>query len=183
LWITSQIHQYAHSNALERKLKKIWDQLSDELLAVDFVREADKAFQFDLVDALELVVKITKHASFKTINDVVVWMRNKMWGGSFSLSDHALAEPAFLDKSAQYFVYGHSHHHEVIPLDIEGEPPDMISQVYFNSGTWHSYFDLAARTQPPRQKFVPYQSMTYLTFYDKDERGERNFEAWSGTFS
>jgi hypothetical protein len=73
-WITSQFRQYAHSNSLERKLKNICDQLSDELLAVDYVREADKAFQFDLVDALEMVVKTSKHGSFKTINDVVIWM-------------------------------------------------------------------------------------------------------------
>jgi len=182
LWITSQIRQYGNSNALERKLKKIWDRLSDELLQVDYVREADKAFQFDLVDALELVVKISKQASFRTINDVVMWMRDKMWEGTVSFSGHALQESAFLDQSARYIAYGHTHHHEVIPLDVEGEPPNVQSQVYLNSGTWHSYFDLAVRS-PSSKKFVPYQSMTYLTFYDKDERGERNFEAWSGTFS
>ncbi len=185
LWITSQIRHNmypAPSLVLERRFKKIWDQLSDELLQVDFVREADKAFQFDLVDALELVVKISKRTSFKTINDVTMWMRDKMWGGESSSCCNALREPASLESSAHYIVYGHTHHHEVIPLDVNGEPPYALSQVYFNSGTWHSYFDLAVRS-PAKQKFVPYQSMTYLTFYDTDECGERRFEAWSGTIS
>jgi hypothetical protein len=182
LWISSQIRQYAHSDVFERKLKKIWDQLSDELLQVSFVREADKAFQFDIVDALELVVKISKQASFQTINDVVMWMRDKMWEGSVSFSGHALSEPAFQEPDTRYIVYGHTHHHEVVPLDVEDNPPYMQSQVYLNSGTWHSYFDLAVRS-PAKKKFVPYQSMTYLTFYDRDERGKRNFEAWSGTFA
>ncbi|MCX6065633.1 MAG: hypothetical protein NT121_07750 [Chloroflexi bacterium] len=181
LWISGQIRQHAGSKALERQLKKIWDQLSDDFLQIDFVRQADKAFQFDIVDAMELVVKISKRASFNTINDVVVWVREKMWEGQISYTNHALLEPAFVDSSARYIIYGHTHHHEVIPLDAEGVPPDEENQVYFNTGTWHSYFDLAVKNLES-QKFVPYQSMTYLTFYDREERGERNFEAWTGTF-
>jgi hypothetical protein len=180
LWISSQIRQYAGNVPLEQQLKKIWDQVSDEFLANAYVREADKAFQFDLVDAMELVVKISKRASFKTINDLVMWIREKMWEGEISYASHALREPAFLDGSARYIAYGHTHHHEIIPLDA-GAPPEQTSQIYFNSGTWHSYYDLAVR-KPEAQKFVPYQSMTYLTFYDWQEHGDRNFEAWTGAF-
>ena len=179
LWITSRIRQHAGSDALMRKLKSIWDRVTDEFLDVNFVRAADKAFQFDLVDALELIVKISKQASFQTINDVVMWMREKMWDDGVSYTNHALSEPAFLDNSARYIVYGHTHHHEVVPLDSAGQPPDEESQFYFNSGTWHSYYDLAVRN-PDAHKFVQYQSMTYLTFYGSEERGERNFEAWTG---
>lgn len=182
LWITGQIRQHAGSSALEHKLKKIWDQITDEFLQVDFVREADKAFQFDLVDAMELVVHVSKQASFKTISDVMMWVREKMWEGEISYTNHALKEKAFLDNSASYIVYGHTHHHEIVPLDAEGTPPYEECQVYFNSGTWRSYYDLAVR-KPEAQKFVPYQSMTYLTFYDRREHGERSFEAWSGAFA
>ncbi len=179
LWITSRIKQYAGSNALMNKLKKIWDQVTDEFLEVNFVRDADKAFQFDLVDAMQLIVKLSNRASFQTINDVVLWMREKMWEDGVSYTNHALNEPAFLDQSARYIAYGHTHHHEVVPLDASGVTPEDDSQFYFNSGTWHSYYDLAVR-KPEAQKFVHYQSMTYLTFYDKNECGDRNFEAWSG---
>ncbi len=181
LWITGQIRQHAGSHALENQLKKIWDQITDEFLQVDFVREADKSFQFDVVDAMQLVVGVSKQASFKTINDLVMWIRDKMWEGEISYVNHALREKAFLDNSARYIVYGHTHHHEAIPLDAEGEPPYEESQIYFNTGTWRSYYDLAVRN-PQAQKFVPYQMMTYLTFYDREERGERRFETWTGSF-
>jgi hypothetical protein len=54
--------------------------------------------------------------------------------------------------------------------------------MYFNSGTWHSYYDMAVKN-PREQKFIPYLAMTYLTFYQEKERGQRNFEAWSGAFA
>jgi UDP-2,3-diacylglucosamine pyrophosphatase LpxH len=182
LWISGQIRQHAGNSALECELKKIWDQITEEFLQIDFVREADKAFQFDLVDAMEMVVGISKRASFKTINDLAMWVRDKMWEGEISYANHALHEPAFLDNSARYIVYGHTHHHETIPLDAEGEPPYEESQIYFNAGTWRSYYELAVRNIEA-QKFVPYQSMTYLTFYEREERGERHFEAWTGAFA
>jgi len=51
-----------------------------------------------------------------------------------------------------------------------------------NSGTWHTYFDLALN-KPEEQKFVPCQVLIYLTFCKNGERLDRYFETWSGTFS
>jgi len=56
------------------------------------------------------------------------------------------------------------------------------NQLYINSGTWHSYYDLAVK-DPSEQKFIPYQTLTYLNFYKDDEREGRHFEAWSGAYS
>ncbi len=183
LWISSQIRRYSGNEAVEHKLKAIWDKLGEEFLNLDFVRAADKAFQFDAVDALELIVKISKQTSFNTLSDIVVWVRDKMSEGGLSFAKHALNEPCFLDDSARYIVYGHTHHPEVVSLDSNGEiAPFVNSQVYFNSGTWHSYYDLAIKN-PEEQKFIPYQALTYLTFYSDGERGGRSFETWSGSFS
>jgi len=99
-----------------------------------------------------------------------------------SLAEHALREPAFLNNSARFIVYGHTHHHEIIPLDSDGEPPREQNQLYINSGTWRSYYDLAIK-DPREQKFVRYQTLTYLTFYKDDEREGRQFEVWSGAFA
>jgi hypothetical protein len=181
LWISGQLKLHAGSDALEDELKKVWDKLCDEFLQMRVVREADKAFRFDIVDALELIVKISQRTSFNTINDLIVWLRDKMWSEEISFAKHALREPAFLDDTARYIVYGHTHQHEIVSLDAEGQMPYPNSQVYLNSGTWHSYFDLAIKN-PPEQKFIPYQELTYLTFYKDDEREGRQFEAWSGTF-
>jgi UDP-2,3-diacylglucosamine pyrophosphatase LpxH len=181
LWISGQIKRYAESAALETQLKKLWDDLCDEFLELDVVREQDRAFKFDLVDALQLLIKISKRTSFSTINDIVIWVRDRLQEDDVSLVEHALREPAFLDNSARFVVYGHTHHHEVIPLDVDGEPPHEQNQFYINSGTWRSYYDLAVK-DPAEQKFVRYESLTYLTFYKDGERSGRDFETWSGAY-
>ena len=182
LWISGQIKRHAGNEAMEAELKKVWDDLCDEFLQLDVVREEDKAFKFDMVDALQLAIKISKRTSFNTLNDVVVWVRDKLWESNRSFAEHALREPAFLNNTAKYIVYGHTHHHEVIALDSDGGLSRPQNQLYINSGTWHSYFDLAIK-DPSEQKFVPYQTLTYLTFYKDDEREGRQFETWSGAYA
>ena len=178
LWISSQIRRYSDSSDLQDKLKSIWDKLGDEFLEIDFVREQDKFFEFDdLVDRMRLVLNISKRTPLNTINDLVLWVHDR-WGGELSFTNHALSEPALKNNQARYIVYGHTHHQETVSLDLIG---NTQSQIYFNAGTWHSYYDLAVK-KPDEQKFVPYQTMTYLVFYKPNERGNRNFETWSGTF-
>jgi UDP-2,3-diacylglucosamine pyrophosphatase LpxH len=181
LWISGQIRRHAESAALEKELKKVWDDLCDEFLQLDFVRELDKSFKFDIVDAMEMVLKISKRTSFETLDELVLWVHSKMNEDNRSLAETALQEPAFLNNSARFIVYGHTHHHEIIPLDSDGEPPNERNQFYFNSGTWRSYYDLAIKN-PREQKFVRYHTFTYLTFYKNGERAGKEFEAWSGAF-
>jgi UDP-2,3-diacylglucosamine pyrophosphatase LpxH len=182
LWITGQIKRYTKNKSLELEIKKIWNDLCDEFLALPYVREQDKAFQFDSVDALQLITKISKSASFQTMNDIVLWVNNKFSEKERSFSEHALNEPALLNESAKYIVYGHTHHHEVVSLDTFGKVPKEQRQVYINSGTWRSYFDLAIK-HPAQQKFVPNQCMYYTAFYKDGEREGRQFEVWSGTYA
>ena len=85
-------------------------------------------------------------------------------------------------RTAKFIVYGHTHHAEIVPLDTFSTANRLTSQIYLNSGTWHTYFDLAI-CKPKEQKFVPYQVLTYLTFYKEGKRGGRRFETWSGAFS
>lgn len=181
LWISGQIRRHAGNTTLENELKKVWDDLCDQFLQLDVVREQDRAFKLDLVDGLELVLKISKRASFETLNDLVVWVHEKLHGSAHSLAQNALQEPAFLNNAARFVVYGHTHHHEIVPLDSDGEPPNEENQLYINSGTWRSYYDLAVK-DPKEQKFVRYQTFTYLTFYKDGERSGRSFEAWSGAY-
>ena len=181
LWISGQIKRHTGGTALEKELKKVWDDLCDQSLQLDVVREQDKAFQFDIVDAMEVIVKISKRTSFETVNDIVLWVRERLRADDRSFAEHALHEPAFLNNSARFIVYGHTHHHEIVPLDSDGEPPNEQNQFYINSGTWRSYYDLAIKN-PQEQKFVRYQTFTYLTFYKDGERSGRLFEAWSGAY-
>lgn len=181
LWISGQLKHHAQSAALEAELKKVWDDICDDFLQLDVVREQDKAFQFDIVDALQLVIKISKRTSFETLNDIVLWVHNRLRENGQSLAEHALQEPAFLNDTARFVIYGHTHFHEIVPLDADGVPPNEQNQFYINSGTWRSYYDLAVK-DPRQQRFVRYQTFTYLTFYKDGERGGRLFETWSGAY-
>jgi hypothetical protein len=181
LWISGQIKSHAGSRAVENKLKKVWDGIAAEYLELELVRKADKAFQFDMVDALQLLIKISGRASLSTINDVALWVRNKMWGVEQSFASHALLEPTFLNNQNQFVVYGHTHHYEIIPLGMQNIAARAENQVYFNSGTWHAYYDLAIRN-PKEEKFVPYQALSYVTFFTAEEHDGRRFEAWTGAY-
>jgi UDP-2,3-diacylglucosamine pyrophosphatase LpxH len=182
LWISGQIDQHAEDPALQDELKRVWDRLGDEFLNIDVVRAQDKWFAFDMVDALQLIIGISKRTSFNTLTDIINWMRDRAYGGEISFAKHALEEKAFREETARYIVYGHTHFHEIVPLDAIGVVPYTKSQLYFNSGTWHTYYALAV-SNPLEQKFIPYQVMNYLVFYKDDEREGRHFETWSGAFA
>ena len=69
------------------------------------------------MDDLKLAIRITDRFSFKTIDEIVVWARKLFNPEEMTFASHALKEPAFLDHSARFIVYGHTHHHEIVPLD------------------------------------------------------------------
>lgn len=183
LWISGQIRKLSSENKLinrgETQLKKIWDDLAENFLNLDFIKEKDK-FGIDVVDKMQLAIKISKVISFNTIDKLIYRLQNRGLSGSdHSFAEFALKEPAFMDNSARYIIYGHTHHHETIPLDFDDVGGN---QIYFNSGTWHTYFDLA-RKDPKEKKFIPYKALTYITFYKENEHDERHFETWSGAYA
>lgn len=183
LWVNAQLTALSQQNMLgrggENELKKIWDRLAEEFLELDFVKQADKSFEFDVVDALQAGIKLSKLVSFETIDKLTLRLQGGKKRGDISFVQHALLEPAFLDKSARYFVYGHTHHQETVALE---HATSIGDQVYFNSGTWHTYFDLA-RNNPRQKRFVPYKAITYITFYKEHEHDERRFETWTGAYA
>jgi UDP-2,3-diacylglucosamine pyrophosphatase LpxH len=183
LWISSQLRQNNVGAEEQAALKNLWDRLCKEFLKQPLVRQADKKWELDIVDILKLAVEVTDHISFKAIDDLVVWARKKFSAEEeIKFSSHALKEKAFQDRAAQFIVYGHTHHHEIVPLDSFPALPHPTNQMYINSGTWHTYFDLAVY-KPEEQKFIPYQVLTYLSFFKDDERDGHRFETWSGAFS
>ncbi len=182
LWISSQMRHNNISAGLQKKVKALWNDMSREFLKLDFVQAKNSPFKLDLFDGLRLAITLTDSLSFKAIDNLVIWIRNKIGTDRITYAQHALQEKAFLERKAQFIVYGHTHHHEIVPLDSFEVASQPISQMYFNSGTWHTYFDLAI-FNPGEQKFVPYQVLTYLSFFKSGERQGRLFETWSGSRS
>jgi hypothetical protein len=182
LWIGSQLNLNRVGGHVQRQLKDIWDELGRQFLALPIVRAADRKYKLDAVDGLEALFGLTERVSFSAIDALVVWVRKHLRPDEITFSRFALREEAFLNHQAQFVVYGHTHFHEVVPLDSHASAPRPTSQMYMNSGTWHTYLDLAIH-KPEDQKFVSYQVLTYLTFYRDGERGGRRFETWSGSYS
>jgi len=185
LWISGQIQRLSNENILQgisdRELKKIWDGLSDKFINLEFVKSKDRPFQFDIVDTMQAAIKITKLVSFDTVDRLIYrFQSRKLFGGDdSSFAVNALKEPAFIDDTARYIIYGHTHHQETVPLDYDDHGGN---QIYFNSGTWHTYFDLA-RKNPEEKKFVPYKALSYITFYKENEHDDRKFETWTGAYA
>lgn len=183
LWIIGQLKQNNVPQIEQDKIKQIWDQLAKEFLEQEFVRKLDRHFEFDAVDALQILLKFSNKVSFKTIDELVRWIHEKFKTGESTFARNALKEEAFINRTAQFFVFGHTHRPEVVPLDLyPGRMQKPIHQMCLNSGTWHTYYGLAVNN-PGNEKFIPYQVLTYLAFYKDDQRGGRRYETWSGSFS
>jgi len=183
LWISGQLKQNNVPKSEQEKIKKIWDELAKEFLDLEFVHSLDRHFEFDAVDALKVLLQFSSQVSFKTIDDIVKWIREWFKTGESTFSRNALKEPAFQNQTSQFFVYGHTHHPEIVPLDSYHDARRKpVNQMCFNTGTWHTYYDLAV-SNPGEEKFIPYQILSYLSFYKDDQRGGRRFEAWTGSLS
>ena len=101
-----------------QSLKRIWNDLVADFLNLDFVRALDNKWNpFDSVDELELVLKLTRWTSIENFNRVILLVKKKLYDNDTSLIKHALKEPAFTSRQADFIIYGHTHHAEIIALD------------------------------------------------------------------
>ena len=180
LWIGSQIRNFGIMDKVEGALKEIWNKLVLDFLHLDFIRGLESRWNpFDNVDELSLVLKLTRWTSIENFNRVIMLIKKRLFRDEASLSKYAMKERAFISREADFIVYGHTHHHEIIPLDAYHRSGKEIFQFMVNTGTWRSCYDLT-RYHPEQQKFLPYQLMSYLAFFTGDERHGRRHEAWSG---
>lgn len=180
LWIGGQLEHFDVIEKVEDALKAIWNGLVAEFLKLDFIRAFNKRWNpFDSIDELALVLKLTRWTSIENFNRVILLIKKRLFRDDPSYARHAITEPAFTSRQADFIVYGHTHHHEIIPLDAYHRNGKENYQFLVNTGTWRSCYDLT-RYHPEQQKFLPYQLMSYLAFFADGERHGRRHEAWSG---
>ncbi len=166
-----------HSRA---RVKDVWDELVDRFLALNFVRDQQKKGPHNLVDRLAEVLKFSRRVSIGWASRMVTLLGELRGQKNDSFYPHALAEPDFRSRRAKYVVYGHTHYAESVPLEASYVEGYALNQVYFNSGTWRRTLRLATAA-PNEHEFVPADMMTYLVFFQGDERGGRPYETWTGT--
>ena len=180
IWIDALLQRTGVDKRDVKKVKGIWDNLVDEFLELNFVKKRDSFFNpWDSVDKLQIALKFSKGISLNTAGALASWWNEQVGGGNDSYYTHAVKEKAFKNRSARYVVYGHTHDHEIVPLDVSFSENQRLDQMYFNTGTWRRVHRLA-KGHPDEQEFIAYDVMTYLSFYKGDERKGRPFACWSG---
>jgi len=183
VWIDGLLERFCSDPKHKYGVKKIWNELVDSFLSLDVVEKRDSWLNpADDVDKLQAALRISKGLSLRTASNVLGWV-NKKSNDSDSFFEHALTEENYKNRTAKFIVYGHTHHHQVVPLDVSHHPRrGDIDQVYINSGTWRRVYQLA-QSNPKEQEFIGHNVMTYLSFYKDGERGGRKFEAWTGALA
>ncbi len=188
VWIDGLLERTCSNPALRKKVKQIWDRLVDRFLQLDFVRSRDTWSPVDLIDGLERVLKFSKRllqspgvvAGGPSPGSIVNWLHSVRGPGEASYARHALAEQDFRNRRAKHIVYGHTHFAETVPLDASHIEGNVLNQVYFNSGTWRRVYR-PTELAPSEHEFIAADTMSYLAFYQADERRGRPYETWSGT--
>jgi UDP-2,3-diacylglucosamine pyrophosphatase LpxH len=171
-WIYSLLARTC-SKEQAKAVMKIWNELVDNFLEIDFVKQHRSFF-------LKYGLKLTGGISVGSLSGALLWLKAKLGvGGDGRFYTNAFTEKAYRDGSAHFIVYGHTHHHEIVTLRAASLKTRPFDQVYINSGTWRAVHEMAA-ADLKKPEFGGYKVMTYLVFYKGDEHGDREFEAWSG---
>ncbi|MBL9122080.1 MAG: hypothetical protein JNG90_00500 [Planctomycetaceae bacterium] len=180
VWIDGLLERTCPFASQRQQVKRVWDGLADRFLSLPFVRQRDTWSPNDLVDGLQNMLKFSKHISIGWASSILNWINGLRGSGEASYARSALAEQDFRNRRAKHVVYGHTHHPESVPLDASYAEGYVLNQTYFNSGTWRRVHRPTALA-PNEHEFIASDSMTYLAFYQGDERCGRPYETWTGT--
>lgn len=183
LWVDSLLRRTGVEPGLADKVKKLWDDVADRFLHMDFVRECARYLPALTLDKLALALKFSKGLSLGMLAQLFSWITDALpCANERPTAEDAMSERAFKTRRARAIVYGHTHHHEIVPLNVYPTAKGLVEQIYVNTGTWRVYNErVQMRRDPP--DFTAWWVMTYVGIYKDDERGGRPFEAWSGALA
>jgi hypothetical protein len=186
-WIDGVLRRTCKDKKQIAAVKRIWDRLADEYLANPFVRRMrSKLRGWDRLEELgfEVALKFAKTVPLRILGLISAKLQRFLPEGDTPGFENALEEGAFKSKppTTNFIVYGHTHHHTIVPVDCYGSPDAPIGQYYINSGTWRRVYELA-QNKPGEEKFLGYNVMTYLVFFKDGERADKQFETWSGALT
>jgi len=179
VWIDGLLERTCSFPSQRRQVKQVWDQLAQRFLDLRVVRERDTWNPADLVDGLQRALQFSRSLSIGWASSVLSWLSELRVPGEGDFYRHALAEQEFRNRRAKHIVYGHTHAVETIPLDASFSDGHTLNQIYFNSGTWRRVHR-QTRLAPGEREFIATEVMTYLSFYQGDERNGHPFETWTG---
>lgn len=182
IWLHNQIRSTTTTPRLEKQFKAIWNAVIDDFLALDAVRDRTRGLRGGEMNALRLLLMLSRRTSFQTLVDVAGWMQKNSWGNELSIARFAHKERDILEKRAHSVVYGHTHCHEVISLDHNTPEVTESRRLYANAGTWSAFYDLGA-LKPKRASAGTSNLITCVAVYKDGERNGRRLEPWWANFS
>lgn len=165
--------------ALRNRIKRMWDYMVDQVLCLDALRRLGGIAPGELTDELAAALKIGRRDGQAWVRRTLEFLERLQGTKGLSLVPHALAEADFRNRRARHIVYGHTHQPEMVPLDASHADGVVLSQTYFNTGSWRRRFQTTQMLLGQLELAVS-DSFSLLCFYQKDERGGRTYETWMG---
>lgn len=167
---------------IRNQIKRIWDYMAEQVVHLEIVRRLADASPIDLIDGLSAALKFGRRDTHDWTSRTLAFLASLRGAPTASYACHALAESDFRNRRARHIVYGHTNHHEILPLDASHADGYVLSQTYMNAGTWRRCYrptQLAAGTH----ELAASDAFTMLAFYQGDERSGRAHETWHGTLA
>lgn len=175
LWVLGACRRAKEKKASET-VKMAWNDLVDEFLQIDFIKKQDTWYPFDLMDGLQMGLKLSKYSSIESLASLPLrGLQNKR----DDYIDDAYNEARLKSNEAEFILYGHTHSYTTEPLDIVQIGERTIEKLYLNTGTWRKVHTRTAFDKKGLE-FMNWYVMTFVAFYLDGERGERRFEVWNG---
>ena len=100
LWIDGLLNRTNLDKALNKHIRRTWDQLVDELLQLPLVREQDTSSPFSLVDGLERALKFGKALPTGWMAQTTQWLQRLRGVDVDSYAPHARLEEDFRNRRA-----------------------------------------------------------------------------------
>jgi UDP-2,3-diacylglucosamine pyrophosphatase LpxH len=167
--------------SLLRPVGETWSMLVEEFLSNSYVKDWMKSqsrlIGMDAGKKLRLLLELSTGRIMAKAHDQRLTKLYKYFQHAFDGRMAKLAGEELQKRGGglRYVVNGHSHFSSMVPLGNVGGNP----AVYFNTGTWRTVHQIG-HSIGGRPSFLPYDAMSYLVFFPKDDRMNRDFEWWTG---
>lgn len=179
LWIDGACSK-AVPEEIGDKVKEVWNDLVDSFLQIPFVKQHDRRWRIDVVNQLQLGLRITKLFSFRGIANLPLSRVQRKTEDSYT--DKAFREEHMVRNEAEFVLYGHTHEHKIQPLDWVPLSVGSLHKTYLNTGTWRKIHVRTAFDVENRE-FFRWHVMTFIAFYlegERKDKKDRRFEVWNG---
>ena len=168
-WLESLSLSDSCCKSLVKSVFGCWNDLIDEFLRIDFIREQTKDMWL-LRRAIQFGLKTAGRLAF---HKYVLRACSKMFMSNENGYDKHASEEASLDNDTDFVVYGHTHKHTLVPLrKIEGKP-----KIYFNTGTWTKVH--MKDVFGDQVGFQSWQVMSFVNIFNNERK--HRFEVWNGS--